>query len=225
MSGGGIRLVVFDVDGTLIDSQHHILSAMAAAFESVGQPAPDRHSTLGIVGLSLPVAIRQLAPDAPDVLVDEIVGHYRTAFAALRETSTSPLYPGAVEVIERLAARPEVQLGIATGKSCRGLKHVLELHDLGSYFSTRQVADFHPSKPHPAMLETALLDTGAKARHSVMVGDTTYDMAMARNAGFVGIGVGWGYHPVCALRESGADRVIQDFSELLPTLESLWDSP
>jgi phosphoglycolate phosphatase len=212
-----LRLVVFDVDGTLVDSQAHILASMARAFEGAGLAPPDRDATLAIVGLSLPVAMARLAPEAPD-RVDALVAGYKTAFAELRATgdpaAVSPLYPGARACLERLAAEPWTLLGIATGKSRRGLDHLMELHDLRPFFQTVQVADDHPSKPHPSMLEACLSETGVSPARAAIVGDTSHDMEMARAAGICGIGVGWGYHAPDALRESGAHRVIDGFHAL-----------
>jgi phosphoglycolate phosphatase len=212
-----LRLVVFDVDGTLVDSQVHILASMERAFAGVGLAPPDRAATLSIVGLSLPVAMARLASDAPEC-VDDLVAGYKSAFAALRvegdPAALSPLYPGARACLEALAAEPWTLLGVATGKSRRGLDHLLELHDLKRLFQTVQVADDHPSKPNPSMLEACLSETGVAPERAAIVGDTSYDMEMGRAAGLRGIGVSWGYHAADTLRESGAARVIDRFEAL-----------
>ncbi|PQO22654.1 HAD family hydrolase [Rhodobacteraceae bacterium WD3A24] len=217
-----LRLIVFDVDGTLIDSQAHIVAAMDAAFARAGRAPPPRARTLSIVGLSLPVAIRELAPELDDGESARIVEHYKQAYAARRQAHESPLYPGALAALKALAARPEALLGVATGKSRRGLDHLMGLHDLRQHFVTTQVADDHPSKPHPSMLEAALRETGAQARHGVMIGDTSFDMEMGRAAGLRTIGVGWGYHAADRLATAGAERVIGHFDELSDTLDTLW---
>ena len=215
------RLVIFDVDGTLVDSQAHILAAMAHAFAALGRPSPPRAEVLAIVGLSLPVAMARLAPETPDD-VPGLVAAYRDALAALRQTedgiAQSPLYPGARACLEALRAEPWTLLGIATGKSRRGLAHLMDLHDLGATFQTVQVADDHPSKPHPSMLEACLSETGVAPGRAVMIGDTTYDIEMGRAAGFATIGVSWGYHAASALRDAGADAVVDDFAALRSTL-------
>jgi 23S rRNA pseudouridine955/2504/2580 synthase len=212
-----LRLVVFDVDGTLVDSQAHILAAMSRAFDTVDRPPPVHEAVLGIVGLSLPAAMARLSPDRPED-VPTLVEAYKAAFAQLHQTGEgvvlSPLYPGARDCLSALSAEPLTLLGVATGKSRRGLTHLIDLHDLASTFQTVQVADDHPSKPHPAMLEACLFETGVDASNAVMIGDTTYDIEMGRAAGFRTIGVSWGYHPVSALREAGADDVIDDFAAL-----------
>jgi phosphoglycolate phosphatase len=221
-----LRLVIFDVDGTLVDSQADILAAMAMAFASVDQPLPSRDHILGIVGLSLDVAMARLAPDVSPRRRAIMVEGYKDAYVSLRSDKgaalSSPLYPGTREVLETLNATPDILLGVATGKSRRGLDKLLDGHALRPYFVTQQVADHHPSKPHPSMIETALSETGVDPRHAVMVGDTSFDMQMARAAGVAGIGVSWGYHPRSNLGD--ALRVIDDIRHLPALLDTLWEA-
>jgi phosphoglycolate phosphatase len=216
------RLVIFDVDGTLVDSQAHILGAMARAFTTLGLAPPDRSRTLGIVGLSLPIAIARLAPEASAATVEALVAAYKGSFSAMRSEGLSPLYPGARQALETLRSTPDIVLGIATGKSRRGLDHVLEGHGIAGWFGTVQVADDHPSKPHPAMIAAALAETGTRPELAVMVGDTSYDMQMARAAGVGALGVTWGYHPPAALSDAGAARLIDGFGALVPELGAIW---
>lgn len=219
-----LRLVVFDVDGTLVDSQADIVAAMDHAFARAGHPPPGRDAVLGIVGLSLDVAMARLAPGLAPKAHGAMVGWYKDAYLGLRATAgaavSSPLYPHAGEVLATLHARPETLLGVATGKSRRGLDKVLQAHRLGHYFVTRQVSDHHPSKPHPAMLEAALSETGVGAGAAVMVGDTTFDMEMAAAAGLPFVGVAWGYHEPARL--TGAAAIIEDFRELPDILDRMW---
>jgi len=221
-----LKLVIFDVDGTLIDSQHAIIAAMERAFAGSGRALPTRAEVLGVVGLSLPEAVARLLPGLGADDVAEAVARYRSAYFAMREeqgsASTAPMFPGARNAIEALHARPEVLLGVATGAARRGLDHVFAAHDLDPYFVTRQTADTHPSKPHPAMIEAALAETGVAPDHAAMVGDTTFDMDMACAAGVVPIGVSWGYHPAEALMAAGAKQVIDDFRALPAVLDDLW---
>ncbi|ETX14956.1 HAD family hydrolase [Roseivivax halodurans JCM 10272] len=221
-----LRLVIFDVDGTLVDSQADILSAMGAAFAVADLPAPSRPEILGIVGLSLPQAIAHLAPEADAAQLDAMVVGYKAAYTELRAEGgvelSSPLYPGIREVLETLNARPETLLGVATGKSRRGLDKLLDGHGLRELFVTQQCADDHPSKPHPAMLHEAVAVTGVDAARAVMIGDTEFDMEMARAAGLPGIGVSWGYHPVSRL--GAAHTVIDKAAELPALLDTLWEA-
>lgn len=217
------RLVVFDVDGTLVDSQAVIVASMGDAFAAEGMVPPSRSDILGIVGLSLPKAMMRLTPDGP---IERMVQSYKDSFVARRaaegSAQSSPLYPGARVMLERLQTMPDIALGIATGKSRRGLDLLIEAHGLEGMFVTQQVADYHPSKPHPAMLHAALDETFVEAGDAVMIGDTTYDMQMAEAAGIPFIGVSWGYHPVSHL--TGAATVLTEFSELDAALNDLWGS-
>ncbi|WP_108861235.1 HAD-IA family hydrolase [Ruegeria sp. Alg231-54] len=218
-----LRLVLFDVDGTLVDSQGSIVAAMTASFRALSLTVPDRTAILSIVGLSLPNAMAQLAPEQSETVQYNLVEGYKQAYHANRleqGAASSPLYPGARNVIETLHDIPEVLLGVATGKSQRGLDALIEAHDLERYFVTRQVADHHPSKPHPSMIDTARSETGVSAADTVMIGDTRFDMDMARAAGVAGIGVSWGYHDRSAL--NGAACIIENFDQLPRALDSIW---
>lgn len=214
-----MRLVVFDVDGTLVDSQHHIVSSMAEGFAGAGLETPSRAEILGIVGLSLPVAVAQLAPLAELPVQARIVEGYKAAYMRARMAQMAPLYPGALDCLSRLAARDDLLLAVATGKSRRGLDALLEAHELQGHFISLQTADGHPSKPHPSMLETALAEAGVAADRAVMIGDTSFDMDMARAAGMPGFGVAWGYHPSSALDAAGAALIARDFPHLTEAIE------
>lgn len=210
-----VRLAIFDCDGTLVDGQAAICNSMETAFASAGLPAPARHEVRRIVGLSLPQAIRILAPEAEEARHRHAVDAYKEAFRACRLDGTleEPLFEGIADVLAGLAERGWT-LGVATGKSDRGLASCLATHGLAERFVTLQTADRHPSKPHPAMLEAALVEAGAQAADAVMIGDTTFDMEMARAAGVRAIGVGWGYHSARELREAGAEHVARTPAEL-----------
>jgi len=219
-----LRLVVFDVDGTLVDSQAHIVAAMSLAFSDLGLDVPEREDILGVVGLSLPVLMPQLAPQASDATHHALVEGYKNAFMRLRTdnpaAATMPLFPGAKDAIAKLQSEPETLLGVATGKSRRGLDKVLTSHDLSKTFVTEQVADHHPSKPHPSMLHTCLSDTSVDVERAVMVGDTSFDMEMAKAAGFLAVGVSWGYHDRARL--TAADVIIDQFEDLQGVLNAHW---
>ena len=219
-----LRLVIFDVDGTLVDSQADIIGAMGFAFDAVGQPTPPRDAILGIVGLSLDVAMERLAPDLATSEHQRMVQAYKDGYITLRAkvgaAQSSPLYPGALDALRALHAQPEVLLGVATGKSRRGLDKLIEAHGLDRFFSTQQVADTHPSKPHPSMIWAAMQETGLGPEQTVMVGDTTFDMEMAQSAGVPFIGVSWGYHAPSLLTD--AVDVLDRFEALPTAVDMLW---
>jgi phosphoglycolate phosphatase len=216
-----LRLILFDVDGTLADSQGAITSAMAAAFAGADLPSPSRAEILSIVGLSLPLAMAELAGEQPADVQAVLVEGYKSAYKSARLAAGaghSPLYPGAAEVLAELNAVPEYLLGVATGKSQRGLDALIEAHELRC-FVTRQCADHHPSKPHPSMVLRAMAETGVLPEHTVMIGDTSFDIDMGRAAGVRTIAVDWGFHPAERL---GADHIIKSFGELAPLLRNTW---
>ncbi len=145
-----MKLIVFDCDGTLVDSQHMIVASMRQAFADHGREAPPREDILSIVGLSLPQAIGHLIGDH-DPAVDSLAEGYKRAFQALRaaDSAMEPLYEGAREALDALSAREDVLIGMATGKSQRGVRLVMGHHGLYERFSVIKTADDAPSKPHP----------------------------------------------------------------------------
>jgi phosphoglycolate phosphatase len=208
-------LALFDCDGTLVDSQHSICAAMARAFDAVKLPAPDRPAILSVVGLSLPHAMAKLLPEADDAFHNHVSDQYREAFRTMRSEGdvSEPLYEGIAELLDILLARGWL-LGVATGKSDRGLNLCLTQHGILDRFVTLQTADRHPSKPHPGMLMEAMAEAGAVPETTVMIGDTTYDIEMGVSAGVRAIGVNWGYHLPEELIEVGAVAVAVDSVDL-----------
>jgi phosphoglycolate phosphatase len=202
------RLAIFDCDGTLVDSQSTICRAMEECFAGARLEPPARDATRRVVGLSLIEAIGSLLPQHEPEFHAELAEQYKQAFFRLRQQGEveEPLFDGTIELLTALEGQGWL-LGIATGKSHRGLSHCLRAHGIQGRFMTLQTADRHPSKPHPSMIEAALAEAGAAAETSVMIGDTSYDMVMARAAGVHAIGAGWGYHPADELRAAGADHV------------------
>ncbi|MCP1168998.1 HAD-IA family hydrolase [Limimaricola litoreus] len=219
-----LRLVIFDVDGTLVDSQADILAAMGAAFAAEGLEMPARERVLSGVGLSLPETFLRLAGEQGQDTRARMIATYCTAYADLRQAHgprSSPFYPGARAALDRLAGEEHTLLAVATGKSRRGLDRLIEAHGLEGLFHSRQTADDHPSKPNPAMIRAALDETGVAAHRAVMIGDTRFDIDMARAAGVASIGVAWGYQPAAGL---GADRIIHDWAGLAPALDDLTET-
>ncbi|SEL27480.1 phosphoglycolate phosphatase [Sphingomonas palmae] len=211
-----VRLAIFDCDGTLVDSHANICRAMEAAFAGVRVEAPSREAIRGIVGLSLVEAVAALAPDAEADFHSRVAEDYKTAFQRMRADGlldAEPLYDGLVEALDVLADEGWA-FGVATGKSDRGLAHVLAHHGLADRFVTLQTADRHPSKPHPSMIHAAMEQAGTDPHLTVMIGDTSYDMEMARAANVRAIGVTWGYHDEALLRAGGADVIVRRYADL-----------
>jgi phosphoglycolate phosphatase len=210
-----LRLAIFDCDGTLVDSQHSIVAAMQGAFSAASLPCPERATCLSVVGLSITEAMAELLPDADDAFHRMMGAQYKSAFQALRAKGEvqEPLYDGIADLLDALEADGWL-LAVATGKSDRGLRLVLEHHGLFDRFVSLQTADRHPSKPHPSMIHQALADAGVEAANAVMIGDTSFDMVMAQAAQVRGLGVSWGYHTVDMLQDAGAHSVAMDSAQL-----------
>ena len=210
-----MKLAVFDCDGTLVDGQADVCWSMRRAFERANVPAPDDNLVRRMVGLSLGVAVRELAPDLDEAKQSDIVEFYKSSFRARREEGLldEPLYDGIADLLRALHA-DGWSLAVATGKSDRGLTACLAAHGLSDLFVSLQTADRHPSKPHPAMLEAALFEAAAQPDEAVMIGDTTFDIDMARAANVASIGVAWGYHHPEELVQAGAAGVATDVAQL-----------
>lgn len=209
-------LVMFDMDGTLIDTQALIAEHMAATFRSAGLDSPTPAQSRRVIGLSLPVAMARLAGTDDAVLVDQLVEGYKTHYRAslVSEPGREGLYPGASAALERLRSREGLQMGVATGKGLHGVHRILALHGIAGHFVTLQTPDHNPSKPHPGMLETAMRETGAAKDQTIMVGDTTFDIEMGVAAGCKTIGVTWGYHEPRELIAAGASTMIDRYDQL-----------
>jgi phosphoglycolate phosphatase len=216
------RLAIFDCDGTLVDSQANICLAMEACFAGAGLEVPARERTRRVVGLSLVEAMRAMLPDAEPHVHLALAENYKLAFQRLRGGGLveEPLYEGVAELIDALEEGGWL-LGVATGKSDRGLALCLDHHGIARRFVTLQTADRHPSKPHPSMIELAMAEAGATPETTLMIGDTSYDMAMARAAGVRAIGVTWGYHDAQELKRAGADYIAAHPSEITELVKAL----
>lgn len=218
-----MKLVIFDCDGTLVDSQNIIYTAMAQAFDNVGLVTPSRATVRSVIGLSLVEAVRLCLPDDTSADPKAIAQLYKNAFVDLRNdpNNDEPLFPGMLETLKELSEQQETILAVATGKSQRGMQRIIARENLSQFFNSVQTADEHPSKPHPSMIVEAMTKAGVDADRTVMVGDTTYDMEMATNAGAHGVGVSWGYHDTSELHNSGAAKIIDTFEQLPSAIDAL----
>jgi phosphoglycolate phosphatase len=202
------KLAIFDCDGTLVDSGGPIYAALKTSLEQNGFAAPPSSVTRRVIGLSLVEAMAALLPEASPEQHARLANDYKQAFIALRATGNveEPLFDGILDLLDDLEADGWM-LAVATGKSDRGLRHCLNGHGLHARFISLQTADRHPSKPHRSMVDQAIADAGADPESTFVIGDTSFDMAMAVNGGATGIGAGWGYHEAAELIEAGAAAV------------------
>lgn len=220
-----MKLVVFDVDGTLADSQNFIVEAQKRAFAAVGLTPPSRERALSVVGLSLREAFVDLTEGAGPI--ESLTDSYRAAWTELRAGATAAddkLYPGVDALLRKLARRPGCKLAIATGKRRQVVAKLFARQNWDGLFATVQTADDAPSKPAPDMFERALRETGVAASDACMVGDTTFDMIMAHRVGATCIGVGWGYHHHEKLLRDGASVIVNDVAELEKRLDEFLDA-
>ena len=217
-----MKLVIFDIDGTLLDSKKMIFTAFKMASEKHNVKVPKKPAILKGVGLSLPEAVRDLYPSLPENMCLSIAQSYKDAFIRLRASKTdcllTSLFPGVLETLKILASYSDFQLALATGKSKSGVDNDLKIHNILSFFHNIQTSDDHPSKPDPAMLISLLAETGIPVSSTIMIGDTSFDMKMAKSINVMTIGVSWGYHSVEELVNSGADFIIDSMYELEKTL-------
>jgi phosphoglycolate phosphatase len=216
------RLALFDCDGTLVDGQAPHRWALAAAFGAEGLEAPSEETARRLIGLGLVETMAALLLEAAEAEHLRLAEAYKRAFHGLRTRGLveEPLFPGIPALLDVLEADGWL-LGVATGKSSRGLDLCLACHGLSHRFVTRQTADLHPSKPHPSMIEAAMAEAGASPETTMMIGDTSYDMAMARAVGAAAIGVAWGYHPPHELLAAGAHQIAVQPLDILDLAKAL----
>lgn len=216
MSAGALKLVLFDCDGTLVDSLHAIVTAMTRGWRALGLGDPDPRLVRRWAALAPTEMIAMLLPGADDWTVKRLAGLYRSAYyqpAPFHQPTAEPLVEGMREALTALRDQ-EFRLGIATGKSRRGLATVLEHHGLSEFFTTLQTADQCVGKPNPDMVFQAQTECGVEPSATVVVGDSPQDIEMAKRAGVPAIGVAWGFHEAPELTRAGARRVIHDPAEI-----------
>lgn len=212
-----LRLAIFDCDGTLVDSQRSIVRAMCAGFANEGLALPAREAILATVGLPLRQCVERLMPDAPSDQIDRVAQGYSDSYRLHRESGMDepPLYPETRAMLETLHAQ-SIVLAVATGKSRRGLRHTLAVHDLAHLFAETRTADDGPGKPNPTILLDICDCVGIPPAESAIIGDTTYDIEMGVHARMTSVGVAWGYHDEPTLLRAGAVEVIDSWSQLAP---------
>jgi phosphoglycolate phosphatase len=209
-----VKLVIFDFDGTLVDSRKLIIESHRIVFDEFGFARPSEDESLSLIGICLELVLSQLAgPDAP---IEKMVEAYQRWLPLLRADDAYAEVPfdGSAALLAALAEQNGVVLGIATGHVSHAIAPALERFGWQSHFCTIQTADKAPSKPHPGMVLQALGEANVGAQDAVMVGDTAFDMEMAQAAGVRGVAVSWGYHRPDRLRGAGAAHIVNGMSEL-----------
>lgn len=207
-------LYIFDWDGTLSNSLERIVVSMERAFIDANKAVPDAEARKSVIGLSLENAFSELHPGADAVLLERLTEYYRGHYLDLDAEIPSPLFDGAMDLLEALKQQGH-QLAVATGKSRRGLDRILSHMELHNFFDASRCADETRSKPHPQMLEEILGETSVRASDALMVGDTDFDILMAKHASMGSIAVTYGAHSHERLAKSNPDRMIDQLSELL----------
>jgi len=218
-----MKLVLFDCDGTLVDSAALIHEVMARTFEAFDLPRPEPRATRSIIGLTLDIAIARLMGHFEvDQRATKMTAHYKSIFASVRSEGTlqEALFPGIAELVQNLAGRDKLLIGAVTGKSRRGLSQIVETHGFDKLFFVSRTADDCPSKPHPAMVMECCVEAGIDPWHTIVIGDAIYDMQMAKSAGASALGVSWGYASVPELVEAGADHIAHAPADIIEWMEA-----
>lgn len=209
------KLVVWDVDGTLVDSRQTIFDSMQRAFAGAGLPPLSYEAARQVVGLGLMEGVGALLPGAEPAVLEQVASGYKAAFAAKvnQPGYIEPLYDGAAETLDRLRTAGW-KIAMATGKSRRGVETIVRMHGWADLFDSTHCADDGPGKPHPAMVLEAMRALQVGPERTIVVGDTAHDMRMAKAAGAYAQGVSWGFHTAEEVEEGGADHIAHDFTAL-----------
>jgi phosphoglycolate phosphatase len=211
---GTLRLVVFDWDGTLMDSPRRIVHCLRRAAERTGAPVRGEGELRSIIGLGVEAAVRQLYPEADPDFVWRFATVYRELYLGAADAPETPLYSGTIELLDWLESR-DVLLAVATSKSRPGLDQALEKSALSGRFLATATSDEYPSKPHPAMLAALMECAGVEPAYTRMVGDSVYDLQMAQQAGVPAIAITHGVHGGEQLAAERPLELVPDLSTLL----------
>jgi phosphoglycolate phosphatase len=217
-----LRFVAFDLDGTLIDSASTIVASVLACWDACGFPAPAPEAVRRIIGLPWEESVRALLPGAAEPEFARIRAYHEEVRLGLRARPdrTEAPFPGALDTLARFQAH-DYLIGLVTSRASHRLGELLERHGLDSCFVTRKTADMGPGKPNPHLLIEAMDELGVPRDRTVMIGDTTFDVLMARNAGTSAVGVSWGVHSTEDLIAAGAHRIAEAFDDLPAMVEAL----
>ena len=214
-----LKLAIWDMDGTIVDSRDVIQKAMVRSFDALGLTPPEYEDTRKTIGLGLHDACQILAPDYSNIA--HLAATYKQAFIDQRAEPgfEEPLYDGAIEALQRLADDGWL-IAMATGKSHQGIRAIFEKHPLAPYFDTIWCADDGPGKPHPFMCDEAMRAVGAAPHQSLIIGDAVHDIRMGLNAGIHTLGVSWGFGTTEELAASGAHEIHHDYESLNSSLNA-----
>jgi phosphoglycolate phosphatase len=219
-----MRLVIFDLDGTLINSEALIIETVRASFGAVGQAIPSDDAIRSISGITAREAMGILAPGIAEDRIDVILNSYRSHYQQRAGLAREPMFEGAMGALDRLHAQPETILAVATGKGHAGAITLLERHGVIDRFHSIQTPAHNRGKPDPQMIETAMEKAGIGREATVMIGDTSHDMKMARAAGVKALGVAWGYHKAVELDAAGAHMIIDRMDQLIDAIDMLLEA-
>lgn len=217
-----MRLIIFDMDGTLVDTVGLIVETVTDAFTAINEPVPTETAIRAISGITAREAMGILSPTAGPERIDEIVESYRSHYRARAGVEREPLFRGALAALDELQTREDTILAVATGKGYNGAITLLERHHILDRFHSVQTPDHNRGKPDPQMIYTAMEKAGSTKAETVMIGDTVHDMRMGKAAGVQALGVAWGYHEVTQLLAAGADVIVESFAELVPAIDRMF---
>jgi phosphoglycolate phosphatase len=217
-----LRLAVFDLDGTLIDSASSIVEGITACWQACGFPTLDPSQARRVIGLPWDRSMQVLLPGSGERELGLVRAYYEDVMAGRRAPPPrrEPPFPGACETLAELADAG-VLLAIVTSRGSHRVHEILASCGIANHFVTVKTVDHGPGKPNPFLLLRAMDEAGVTARQTLMVGDTTYDMLMACNARTAAVGVSWGVHDVHELEAAGADRVVGRFEDIPPLVRTL----